>query len=135
MSVKVLVFTFVLSISSFTSEYAVVMNTHATIKNLSAKEIKNIFLMKKHFADDIRLIPVNSAAHLKIRTNFEENILHKDRNKLNKYWVKKHFQGIQPPVVQASTNAVKLFVKNVDGAIGYIPIKLLDPDVKVLYEF
>ena len=135
MSVKVLIFTILLSVSSFASEYAVIMNTHATVKNLSVKEIKNIFLMKKHFADDMKLIPVNSAASLEIRASFEKNILHKNRNKLNQYWVKKHFQGVQPPVVQASMNAVKLFVKNVDGAIGYIPIKLLDSNLKVLYEF
>jgi len=135
MSVKVLIFTLVLSVNSFASGYAVIMNTHATIKNLSAKEIKNIFLMKKHFINDMKLIPVNSAASLEIRARFEQDILHKNRNKLNKYWVKKHFQGIQPPVVQASMNAVKLFVKNVDGAIGYISIRLLDSDVKVLYEF
>ncbi len=135
MSVKILIFILVLNINSFASEYAVIMNTHVKVKNLSAKEIKNIFLMKKHFVNDIKLIPVNSAASLEIRARFEKNILHKNRRKLNKYWVKKHFQGIQPPVVQASMNAVKLFVKNVDGAIGYIPMKLLDSNVKVLYEF
>ena len=135
MLVKVLILTFVLSISSFASEYVVVMNANSTVEKLSVKEIKNIFLMKKHFANDMKLIPVNSSATLKIRASFEKNVLHKNRNKLNKYWVKKHFQGIQPPVMQASVNAVKLFVQNVDGAIGYIPLKLLDSNLKVLYEF
>ncbi len=135
MLVKVFIFTLLLSVSSFASEYAVVINTHSSIQKLSMIQIKNIFLMKKHFINDKKVIPVNSAASLEIRASFEKNILHKNRKKLNKYWIKKHFQGIQPPVVQASVKAVKLFVKNVDGAIGYIPLKLLDSHLKVIYEF
>ncbi len=135
MLLKILVLTIFLTIGGFASEYAVIMNAHSKIEKLSAKQIKSIFLMKKHFMDGVKLIPLNSAASLQIRDSFEKNILHKNRDKLNKYWIKKHFQGIQPPVVQASVKAIKLFVKNVDGAIGYIPIKLLDSDLKVLYEF
>ncbi len=135
MLAKVLIVTIFLSVGSFASEYAVIINTHSKIEKLSVKQIKSIFLMKKRFVSDMKLIPINSAASLEIRASFEKNILHKNRSKLNKYWVKKHFQGIQPPVVQASMNAVKLFIKNVDGAIGYIPIKLLDSNLKVLYEF
>lgn len=135
MFVKVLVATIVLSFCSFAAEYAVVMNTHAPVEKLSQRQLQDIFLMKKHFINEVKMVPVNSAASSSIRTVFEKNVLHKNRNKLNKYWIKKHFQGIQPPIVQSSSKAVKLFIQNVDGAVGYIPIKLVDLNVKVLYEF
>ena len=135
MFAKVFVVTIVLSVYTMAADFAVVMNTHSPITQLSKRQLQDIFLVKKRFYKDMKLIPVNSSAFSEIRINFEKSVLHKSRNKLNKYWVKKHFQGIQPPIVQTSSKAVKLFVKNVDGAIGYIPIQLLDTDLKVLYEF
>ncbi|MCW9025743.1 MAG: hypothetical protein OQJ77_00370 [Thiovulaceae bacterium] len=66
---------------------------------------------------------------------FEKSILQMSREKLNSFWTKQHFHGISPPLTQSSTNSVKLFVKNVDGAMGYLPKNLIDDSIKVIYEF
>ena len=57
------------------------------------------------------------------------------RDKLGAYWVKQHFAGISPPITQASYEALKLFIINVPGAIGYLPSDMVDEKVHVLYEF
>ena len=119
----------------FGFEYALITKKDSPIDRLSPTEIKNIFIMKKHFFKTTKLVPVNMPSSAKIRNDFEKKVLHINRHKLNHYWIKQHFQGVRPPVVQSSTRATKLFIKNVMGAIGYIPISELDPDLKVLYEF
>ena len=135
MLAKILLFLILLQAIVFGAEYAVITKKDATIGTLSPTEIKNIFIMKKHFFKTTKLVPVNMPSSTKIRNYFETRVLHTNRHKLNHYWVKKHFQGIRPPVVQSSVLAMKLFVKNVTGAIGYIPLSELDADLKVIYEF
>jgi hypothetical protein len=92
-------------------------------------------MMKLHYIDDVKVIPINASASAAIRQEFEKNVLRTDRQRLNNYWIKQHFQGISPPVTQPSLQSVKMFIKNVSGTIGYIPMDMVDPDVRVLYEF
>jgi len=132
---KIISLIFLLQISLYAFENVIVVNKQADIDKLTKREIKDIFLMKKHFIKGVKIIPINSATSLSIRSQFEKKVLGLNRHKLNQYWVKQHFQGVRPPVVQSSIQAIKLFVKNVNGAIGYIPKNSLNSDLKVLYEF
>ena len=126
---------FIVTVSLQASSYAVVVHQNSHISKLSKKQIKDIFLKKRHFIKEIQLIPVNIASRLRLRREFETKILKINRAKLNRYWVKKHFQGISPPLTQSSTRSMKLFIKNVKGAIGYLPLTQIDSELKVLYEF
>jgi len=135
MLVRIFSLMLLVQLSLLAANYAVVMNKDMSVEKISPKILKDIFLMKRHFINDIKVVPVNSAASLTMRAEFEKNILGMNRNRLNSYWVKQHFSGVRPPVVQASVNSIKLFIKNVQGAIAYIPIKDVDSDLKVLYEF
>lgn len=117
------------------AEYSVVASTQSGIDALDARQLRDFFLQKRHFAGSRQVIPVNLLAQNQARIAFESKVLHVDRDTLNRYWVKQHFQGVSPPLTQSSYAAVKLFVQNVEGAIGYIPSVLVDDKVKVLYEF
>jgi len=119
----------------YASGFAVVVSKQSELSKLSKKQIKDIFLMKRHFVNGIKMIPVNITASSELRVKFEKDVLKIDRDKLNRYWVKQHFQGISPPVVQSSDTSMKLFIKNVKGAIGYIPTLVVDSELRVLYEF
>ncbi|MBW6488098.1 hypothetical protein [Sulfurimonas sp.] len=55
--------------------------------------------------------------------------------RLKSYWAAQHYLGKRPPVGMHSEESVKAFVKNVEGAIGYINVKNLDNDIKVLYRW
>jgi len=135
MVIKIILFLILIQQVLFGSEYALITKKDSPIGTLSLKEIKNIFIMKKHFFKTTKLVPVNMFSSSEIRKSFEKRVLHINRQRLNHYWVKQHFQGVRPPVVQSSVQAMKLFVKNVTGAIGYIPLSALDTDLKVIYEF
>ena len=132
---RVLFLIFIFSMTLTASEYAVITSSKSTIGELSSKQVKDIFMMKLHYIDDVKVIPINASASAAIRQEFEKNVLRTDRQRLNNYWIKQHFQGISPPVTQPSLQSVKMFIKNVSGTIGYIPMDMVDPDVRVLYEF
>lgn len=117
------------------ANYAIVVNKESDISTLTLKQVKDIFLLKRHFVKDTRIVPVNIASTHTLRKTFEEKILKINRERLNAYWIKKHFHGISPPLTQSSDTSMKLFIKNVKGSIGYLPISQIDKDLKVVYEF
>ncbi len=132
---KILAVLLIFSFTMFASDYAVITSSKNSIDRLSSKQLKDIFMMKLHYIDDVKVIPINASASASIRQIFEKNVLKIDRQRLNNYWIKQHFQGISPPVTQSSAQSVKMFIKNVNGTIGYIPAEMVDSDVRVLYEF
>lgn len=132
---KIVILLLLLNVTIVASDFAVVVNINSELSKLSKKQIKDIFLRKRHFVKGKKMVPVNISASSKLRLVFEKNVLKTNRDKLNRYWVKKHFQGISPPTVQSSDKAMSLFVKNVKGAIGYLPKNIVDSGLKVLYEF
>ena len=117
------------------ADYAVVVAKNSSITTLEADNIKDIFLRKRNFEAGVRLVPVNLLGDEEARRDFEQNILRMDRAEISQYWVSNHFQGISPPATQASLLSVKLFIERVGGAIGYLPIEMIDSQLKVLYEF
>lgn len=132
---KNIFFIILLTCTLFGSDYALVIASKSPINHLSQKQVKDLYLMKLHYINNTKIIPINISATAPIRQFFEKNVLNLDREHLNSYWIKEHFQGISPPLTQSSSASVKMFVKNAEGAVGYIPIDMLDADIKVLYEF
>ncbi|MCW8838335.1 MAG: hypothetical protein OQK11_06505 [Thiovulaceae bacterium] len=130
-----IIFLISITFSLYAGEYAVVVNKKNKIDKISKKQLKNIFLKKRHFIDNQKIVAINVSANMPLRMKFEKSILQMSREKLNSFWTKQHFHGISPPLTQSSTNSVKLFVKNVDGAMGYLPKNLIDDSIKVIYEF
>ncbi|MDD5052649.1 MAG: hypothetical protein PHO27_07960 [Sulfuricurvum sp.] len=127
----------ILSLVSFVlgSEYSVIISKKVPISTLTSQEVRDAFLQKRHTIKDQKLIPVNVIGEDTLRIAFESLVLEMDRNRLNAYWIKQHFQGVTPPITQPSAESVKAFVQNVEGAMGYIPATMVDNSVKVVYEF
>jgi ABC-type phosphate transport system substrate-binding protein len=125
----------IFSTALYASSYVVVVNKKSSIESLSSKEIRDIYLMKRYHIGSQKVVPVNTASSISLRLFFEENVLEMSRDKLNAFWVKQHFQGIKPPLTQSSLEAMKLFIKNVDEAIGYLPKEMVDSDMRTIHEF
>jgi hypothetical protein len=116
-------------------KYAVVVSRNVQLDVLDQNKVKDIFLKKRSFGGSTRLVPVNLLGDEPVRRVFEEKILHMQRDELNRYWISNHFQGISPPTTQASLPSIKLFIKKVDGAIGYLPIEMVNEELKIIHEF
>lgn len=117
------------------ADYAVVVSSQSSIGTLDEHKVRDIFLKKRNFDGGKRLVPVNLLGEASVRRTFESHILDMDRNAINRYWISNHFQGVSPPATQASLASVKKFVERVDGAIGYLPLDMVDASLKVVYEF
>ncbi len=117
------------------AEYSVIVSKKVSFSTLTSHQIRDIFLQKRHMIGDQKIIPINLLGQDEGRSRFESAILKMDRDKLNVYWVKQHFQGIVPPLTQPSFESIKVFVQNVEGSMGYVPSTFVDSSVKVVYEF
>ncbi len=111
----------------------VIGNQNFPIKRLSKDQIRQIYLKRMRFIKDIPIVPINYTARDPLRKIFEKNLLRISSKKLSRYWMKEHYLGKRPPVVQSSVESAIVFVKKIDGAIAYIPYSKLPVDVRILY--
>jgi len=121
--------------TGWSAEYAVVVARESAITSMDQSRIRDVFLRRRNFEGDTKLIPVNPLGEDELRRHFEENVLDMDRAAVSRYWTTSHFQGVSPPTTQASLQSVKRFVERVEGAIAYLPLPMVDENVRVLYEF
>ena len=80
-------------------------------------------------------MPINLQAGSGARNSFERAILKMDEIELGEYWNEKHYNGVNPPMVQKTQEAVKAMVKKAPGSIGYIDESLLDDTLRVVATF
>lgn len=121
--------------AAFAADYAVVVAKESGISAMEQSRIRDIFLRRRNFEGSVKLIPVNPLGEDELRRRFEEAVLMMDRDEVTRYWTASHFQGVSPPTTQASLESVKRFVERVQGAIGYLPLTMVDDSIRVLYEF
>ncbi|OIQ85457.1 hypothetical protein GALL_327140 [mine drainage metagenome] len=92
-------------------------------KNLRKEDLTLIYKRKKLFwSDGSRVQPVNLPASSPFRRAFSQAVLGASPEDLEKYWNDIYFQGVSPPFVLSSEQAVMHFVAETPGAIGYVPI-------------
>ena len=102
-------------------------------ETLSDRTAARLFLKDKQFwKNGQRVVPVNLPPAHEAREAFTRSILKRSRRELVEFWTEQHFKGVEPPVVLESEDAVKAFIRQVDGAVGYIRRDRLDPDLRVL---
>jgi len=124
--------------STYAQEIAVIMGIRSNAKpiSLNARDVRQIFLRKDYFtAQGDAWIPVNLNAANPIRAVMTETILQKSVVDLERYWSEMYFDGISPPYVLASEEAVVSFVMETPSAIAYVLACHADSRVHVVYRF
>jgi len=135
---KSLLFTGLLLASLFgTSAHAgiaVIVHPGSGVDSLSVSDVKKLFLGKrKKLPDGKKAIPVDQAEGSAIRADFGKKVLGKSADQLKAYWTKIIFSGKgSPPRELADDGAVKAYVADNPGAIGYIDSGSLDSSVKAV---
>jgi ABC-type phosphate transport system substrate-binding protein len=132
---KPLILIFIFFSTMFGAQYSMVISKKVSVSELTADQIRDVYLQKRHTIGDQKIIPLNLVGQEPSRIAFENAVIRMDRDRLNAYWIKQHFQGNSPPITQPSPESIKAFVQNVEGAIGYIPSSMVDNSLKVIYEF
>jgi ABC-type phosphate transport system substrate-binding protein len=96
--------------------------------------LRDIYLKKIFMDDNGRpFVPVNLPPENPLRRSLAETLFNKSAQQLQDYWNQRYFQGVAPPYVLGSQEAVVQFVAKTPGAIGYIAACRLDERVKQVF--
>jgi len=125
-----------LSLSSVSAdEILIITRPETALKDLSIKRLENIFLRKTLLnSSGTRWIPLNLSPEHPLRQAFSLSLFNKRPEAMESYWNEQYFQGITPPYVVASEEAMLRFVTSTPGAIGYILPCHLDARVQVVFK-
>ncbi len=130
----ILIFT-LLSIGgvALAAEYVLITDNTNPVSELTAKEVKNIYLGKKTVWSDGSHITVFTNTESNVNALFMQEMVRKTTQQYTTYWKKSLFTGTGlPPRDFASDDEIKGAVAAKPGSIGYIPLSALDSSVKQL---
>ncbi|MFK5948243.1 MAG: hypothetical protein QM500_05695, partial [Methylococcales bacterium] len=78
------------------------------------------------------IIPINLSAQSTLREQLSQIIFKRSTREMGNYWNKMVFNGLNPPLTQASEPAALLFIQRVPNAVAYVAHKPDNDQVKVL---
>jgi ABC-type phosphate transport system substrate-binding protein len=136
--IRLLIFFIPLFMGYFTPAFAdeslaIITQKTSPLKNLSSEDLKRIYLRKSLLdANGNRWIPLNLPVNHVLRLSFSLALFNTTPEEQEQYWNEQYFQGVTPPEVLASEEAVLRFVAITPGAIGYVYKRSVDNRVKVL---
>ncbi|MBD3800979.1 MAG: hypothetical protein IE886_05920 [Campylobacterales bacterium] len=123
-----------LAVTLCAQEWALITRADSPLAALDAAQIRDIYLGKMHYVDSVRVYPLQPEADDPLRRQFEREMLGLSRAALREWWIRRHYLGQRPPKVMGSAEAVVAYVRQVEGAVGYVPYRLAsDANVTVLF--
>jgi len=114
---------------------AIIVNRANSIDNLSAAELRRIFLgARGHWPSGRRITIVMMEPGQPERAAVLRQICQMSENEFNNHFLHGLFTGevLVSPKILASPVGVRKFVFNVPGAIGYLRISDVDSSVKIV---
>ena len=100
---------------------------------MSRTELNRIYERRRRFwSNGTRVVPINLSAAHPVRVQFSRLVFGRSPEDMQDYWNTRYFQGVSPPYVLASEDAVLAFVASTPGSIGYVSARFLNGQVKVL---
>lgn len=112
-------------------EIAVIVGADTADTSLDRTLLRDVFLRKIFLdAGGQPYVPVNLPPDNPLRRSLADILFNKSTGELQDYWNQRYFQGITPPYVLDSQEAVIQFVARTPGAIGYIAACLVDARIK-----
>ena len=114
---------------------SVVTGTTPPNLTLNREALRDIFL-KRVVIDHSgsKLVPLNLPPEDPLRAAFSEALLGKPPDALQRYWNERYFQGVSPPYVVRSEEAMLRFIAETPGALGYVATCRVDKRARVVIE-
>lgn len=112
---------------------AIIAAKQSNIKQLSRGKLKLIYLRKqRYWPKGVPIKPVNLQSSNPLREQFSQVVIGSTPSAQINYWNGQYFNGILPPYVVNSEEAVIRYVTQTKGAVGYIDACQLDKRVKAI---
>ncbi|MGH7340604.1 MAG: hypothetical protein ACREKH_08960, partial [Candidatus Rokuibacteriota bacterium] len=108
---------------------AVVVGAKSEIAEVTLDTLRELYLRRRRvWPDGSRVVPVNLPADSETRERFSKRVLGRLPQDLSGYWNRLYFDGIQPPVVLRTSEAVCAYLAAEPKAIGYVRVDEIDRD-------
>lgn len=112
---------------------AVVVAATRAAEPLEVDDLSLVYKRKKQFwHDGRRILPVNLPPDHALRRLFAREVLKLSLEAQEDYWNEQYFQGVLPPHMLRSEEAVARFVAETEGAVGYLSPCALDPRLRIV---
>jgi hypothetical protein len=112
---------------------AVIVAASETKRSVSLEDLALIYRRKKlYWPDGSKIVPINLPANSTTRRAFSDAVFNEPVEASESYWNSMYFQGVSPPFVAASDEAVMRFVAQSGAAVGYVPLCSADKRVNII---
>ena len=106
---------------------AVVIGRGSDVRDVTLDTLRELYLRRRRvWPNGNRVIPVNLPADTEVRATFSKRVLGRSPDDLAGYWNRRYFEGVQPPLVLQTPQAVCAYVAVEHDAIGYLPLDEVD---------
>jgi hypothetical protein len=108
---------------------AVVVGTKSGVGAVTLDTLREVYLRRRRvWPDGTAVIPVNLPPGTDLRKTFSRLVLGRLPEDLAGYWNRRYFEGIRPPLVLRTPEAVCAYVAVEPDAIGYVGLEHVDRD-------
>jgi hypothetical protein len=115
---------------------AVVVGAGSAIRELDTEAIRDLFLRRRTLiVDGARIVPVNLPVGDAARDRFSVAVLGRRPAELQVYWDRLYFDGIRPPIVLPSAEALRRYLQVDVHAIGYLVPEEIGEGLRVIAVF
>lgn len=106
---------------------AVVVGVESGVEGVTLDTLRELYMRRRRvWPDGSRVIPVNLPADAPVRKTFSRQVLGRLPEDLGGYWNRRYFEGIQPPLVLRTPEAVCAYLAVESKAIGYMSLEDVD---------
>lgn len=107
---------------------AVVVGAASPLRSVSVDTLREVYLRRQRvWPDGGAVLPVNLPPDSPVREAFSRRVLGRRPTDLESYWRRLYFDGVRPPAVLRTPQAVCAYVGVEPSAIGYLPAGAIDP--------
>ena len=115
------------SVAIASGPIAVVVGHGSDVRDVTLDTLRELYLRRRRvWPSGNRVIPVNLPADTEVRATFSKRVLGRSPDDLAGYWNRRYFEGVQPPLVLQTPQAVCAYVAVERDAIGYVPLDEVD---------
>jgi len=112
---------------------AVIVSPERAEESINLAAVSLIFQRKRLFwSDGHRVLPLNLPAGEALRERFSLAVIGRSSDELEDYWNRLYYQGLRPPYVVGSSEAMLRYVEANRDAIGYVDWCASDARVSVV---
>jgi hypothetical protein len=108
---------------------AIVVGAESDIHGVTLDTLRELYLRRQRlWPSGESAMPVNLPADSTLRGAFSKRVLGRTPADLESYWRRMYFDGIRPPLVLKTSQAVCAYVATEGSAIGYVRLDAVDRD-------